>query len=89
MDTLSLLKNKMIINYLVIELLWVGERELVAHVGVVPHAHEVVVPRTLNKTKNSIKLIYFRGFQNQLHSADNVPSYSWHRAVIFGSGMGE
>ena len=44
---------KITVNYLVIELLRVGEGELVAHVGVVSHAHEVVVPRTLNKKLQS------------------------------------
>ena len=43
---------KITVNYLVIELLRVGEGELVAHVGVVSHSHEVVIPGTL-KRQNS------------------------------------
>ena len=33
--------------YLMVELLGVGECQLVAHVRVVSHTHEVVIPRTL------------------------------------------
>ena len=40
---------------LVVELLRVGERQLVPHVGVVAHTHEVVVPRTLQKIAFQLK----------------------------------
>ena len=35
--------------HLVVELLGVGKGQLVAHVGVVAHAHEVVIPGALNQ----------------------------------------
>jgi len=39
----------------VVELLGVGERQLVPHVGVVAHSHEVVVQRTLPKIAFQLK----------------------------------
>ena len=38
--------------HLVVKLLGIGQRQLVAHVGVVSHSHEVVIPGTL-KRQNS------------------------------------
>ena len=35
--------------HLVVKLLGVGQRQLVAHVGVVSHSHEVVIPGTLKR----------------------------------------
>ena len=36
--------------HLVVELLGVGQRQLVPHVGVVAHTHKVVVPGALKRT---------------------------------------